>query len=152
MNVFYEFHKIALQFQQEGIEYALIGGVAVAFHAEPRFTKDVDFLIRRHELERVSQALKREGYFRTAEPWTFKDSHLTLYRFMKTEDLDEMIIDVLIAGDERHEQIIANAQLAESPGTGVVKVATKMDLIWLKEQRNSKQDQADIERLRDEDA
>jgi len=61
-------------------------------------------------------------------------------------------------GDERyryptrHERIIANAREAESEGTSTVKVADKADLIWLKEKRNSKQDQADIARLRNEES
>lgn len=152
MNVFYEFHKIVQHLQAEGIAYALIGGVAVAFHAEPRFTKDIDFLICESELGRVTDALKREGYFESAVPWTFTDSKLTLHRFLKVADLDEMIVDVLVAGDDRHEQIIANALEAESQGTGVVRVAAKADLIWLKRKRNSKQDQADIARLEDEQA
>jgi predicted nucleotidyltransferase len=151
MNVFYEFHKIVQHLQAEGIEYALIGGVAVAFHTQPRFTKDVDLLIREAELERVTSALKCEGYFRSSAPWTFKDSNLTLHRFLKVEDLDEMIVDVLVAGDDRHEEIIAKALEAESKGTGVVRVASKSDLIWLKRQRNSKQDQADIARLENEE-
>jgi len=124
----------------------------VAFHTEPRFTKDVDLLIRESELARVTGALKREGYFRSSSPWTFKDSELTLHRFMKVEDLDEMLVDVLVAGDDRHEQIIANALEAESEATGLVRVATKSDLIWLKRKRNSKQYQADIARLEDEEA
>ena len=152
MNVFYEFHKIVQHLQAEGVEYALIGGVAVAFHSEPRFTKDVDFLIREGELDRVTEALKREGYFKSSAPWTFKDSSLTLHRFVKGEDLDEMIVDVLVAGDDRHQEIIANALEAESDGTGLVRVASKSDLIWLKRQRNSKQDQADIARLEDEES
>ena len=69
-----------------------------------------------------------------------------------TEDLDEMIVDILVAGHDRHEQIIANALEAESEGTGLVRVAARADLIWLKRQRNSKQDQADIARLSDEEA
>lgn len=152
MNVFYEFHKIVQHLQAEGVEYALIGGVAVAFHTEPRFTKDVDLLIRESELARVTEALKREGYFESSSPWTFKNSKLTLHRFMKVEDLDEMVVDVLVAGDDRHEQIITNALEAESEGTGLVRVAAKSDLIWLKRKRNSKQDQADIARLNDEEA
>jgi predicted nucleotidyltransferase len=152
MNVFYEFHKIVQHLQAEGIEYALIGGVAVAFHSQPRFTKDVDLLIREGELGRVADALKREGYFKSTEPWTFKDSKLTLHRFLKVQDLDEMTIDVLVAGDDRHQEIVANAMVAESEGTGLVRVASRRDLIWLKRQRNSKQDQADIARLEDEES
>ena len=151
MNVFYEFHKIVQHLQELNVEYALIDGVAVAFHTTPRFTRDIDLLIRENELPRVTDALKREGYFESSPPWTFKDSDLTLHRFMKVQDLDEMIVDVLIAGDTRHEQIIANALEAESGGTGVVRVASRSDLIWLKQNRNSKQDQADIERLQDEE-
>ena len=85
-------------------------------------------------------------------PWAFKDGSVTLHRFLKVQDLDEMIVDVLIAGDERHREIIANATAAESEGTGVVRVAFRSDLIWLKRRRNSKQDQADIERLESEEA
>lgn len=152
MSVFYEFHNIVQRLQAEGIEYALIGGVAVAFHSEPRFTKDVDLLIREGELDRIAEALKREGYFKSSAPWTFKNSKLTLHRFLKIEDLDEMIIDVLVANDGRCQEIIANALEAESERTGVVRVASKSDLIWLKRQRNSKQDQADIARLEDEES
>ncbi|MDP2895440.1 MAG: nucleotidyl transferase AbiEii/AbiGii toxin family protein [bacterium] len=50
MNVFYEFQKIVRHLQAEKIEYALIGGVALAFYAEPRFTKDIDLLVREGEL------------------------------------------------------------------------------------------------------
>lgn len=64
--------------------------------------------------------------------------------------LDEMIVDVVVAGDDRHRRIIANAHDAEAEGTGVIRVAAKSDLIWLKRKRNSKQDQADIERLENE--
>ena len=151
MDIFYEFLRVVQRLQKEGIEYALIGGVAVAFHTEPRFTKDIDLLIRESELDRVTEVLKREGYFRSSTPWTFRDSNLTLHRFMRVEEQDEMIVDVLVAGDERHGQIISNALEAESEDTGVVRVVSKADLIWLKRQRNSKQDEADIARLEDEE-
>jgi len=45
MNLFEDFSSIIKQFNKNGISYALIGGIALAFHDEPRFTKDIDFLI-----------------------------------------------------------------------------------------------------------
>lgn len=150
MNVFFEFHKIVLHLQSEGIAYALIGGVAVAFHAEPRFTKDIDVLIRESDLDKVSAILTNEGYFLSADPWMFTDCKLTLHRFLKISDGNEMMIDIMVPGDERYDKIIDNALTIESEGTGIVRVAAKNDLIWLKKQRNSKQDQADIERLKHE--
>jgi len=152
MNVFYEFYKIVQHLQAESVDYALIGGVALAFHSQPRFTKDVDILIPAGELEKVSELLKREKYFESASPWTFKSTGLTLHRFLKVEDADEMIVDILIANDEDNLKVIENALEAESEGIGVVKLATKEDLISLKSKRNSLQDQADIARLRDEES
>jgi hypothetical protein len=151
MNVFFEFHKIVQRLQAEGIEYALIGGVAVAFHAEPRFTRDIDILLRQNGLAKLTAILSEEGYFESSTPRTFKDSQSTLHRFFKAEGEEQMIVDVLVAGDERHERIIRDALEIKSEGTGIVRIATREDLIWLKRQRNSTQDQADIERLLDEE-
>ena len=152
MNVFVEFHRIVRHLEAEGIGYALIGGVAVAFYAEPRFTRDIDLLIRQVDLERVSESHRQEGHFKSSSPWTLGGSNSTLHRFLKVVGSDEMIIDLLVAGDDRHEQIIASAIEAESEDAGVVRVADKADLIWLKRKRNSKQDQADIARLSDEES
>ena len=55
MNVFYEFHKIAKALQKAQIPYALIGGVAMAFHTRPRFTKDIDILIKKPDLVIISE-------------------------------------------------------------------------------------------------
>jgi hypothetical protein len=74
-----------------------------------------------------------------------------MHRFMKIVDADEMLIDVLVSGTERHNEIIASAVDTESTEVKV-KSASKEDLIWLKRLRNSKQDQADIEGLVDEES
>lgn len=67
-------------FSHYKVEYLIVGGYAVAFHAEPRFTKDLDILVRASEenARRVFRALRafgvplvglsekdfeREGYF-----------------------------------------------------------------------------------------
>ena len=149
MNVFYEFWKIAKVFEKEKIPYALIGGVAIAFHSVPRFTKDIDILVEPRVLEKIKDVLERDGYFESTSPRTFKNTELTMHRFMKIVDGDEMLIDVLVSGTERHSEIVAKAIDAESAEVKV-KLASKEDLIWLKRFRNSKQDQADIEGLEDE--
>ena len=150
MNVFDEFYRIVADFRSEGINYALVGGVAVAFHTQPRFTKDIDLLVRPADLDCIQRTLHNNGYFQSALPWTFKGSALTLHRFLKVENEDEMVIDILVAGDRDSMRIIDNAIEARSEKWGTIKVAGKKDLIRLKHKRNSKQDQADIERLMDE--
>ena len=40
-------HKDLLSaFQSRGVRYLIVGGYAVSYHAQPRFTKDIDLLIQ----------------------------------------------------------------------------------------------------------
>ena len=146
MNVFDEFKIIARKLAESKIPYALVGGVAMAFHGNPRFTKDIDILIEKNSISLISQLLKDCGYFESADPWTFRNTNITLHRFAKASGADLLIIDILIGNDKRHLEIIKNTLEAKSEDN-VVLVARKEDLIWMKTMRNSKQDQADIERL-----
>ena len=148
MNIFDEFTEILKHIEQEKIRYAIVGGVAMAFYAEPRFTQDIDMLLEPNDFEKARRILAQNGYFESAEPWTFKNTPLTLRRFFKAIGNDQMLIDLLIAGDKKHLEIIENALIARGEH-GVAHVADKADIIWLKKQRNSLQDQADIERLED---
>ncbi|MEN7972206.1 MAG: nucleotidyltransferase [Verrucomicrobiota bacterium] len=148
MNVFFEFHKVVKALQDRKVGYAVIGGVAMAFHSYARFTKDIDLLTKESELDAIAEVLDKEGYKSSGEPWTFK-SLLTLHRFWKIEDGDEMVVDILVSGCERHDRIIDEALEAYSKHTGRVFVAKREDLIWMKEQRNSPLDKADIEILKD---
>lgn len=58
-----DFKELLKIFAQEKIEYLIIGGYAVANHAEPRYTKDLDIWINnsRENAERVYHALKKFG-------------------------------------------------------------------------------------------
>ena len=146
MNIFDEFAEIIKHIEQEKIRYAIVGGVAMAFYAEPRFTQDIDMLLEPKDFEKARRILEQNGYIESGEPWTFKSTPLTLRRFFKAIGNDQMIIDLLIAGNKKHLKIIENALIAQGEH-GIARVAEKSDIIWLKRQRNSLQDQADIERL-----
>ena len=49
---------------EEAVEFALVGGFAVAYHGYPRFTGDMDILIDRDQAnaEKVLKALGRFGF------------------------------------------------------------------------------------------
>lgn len=150
MNVFFEFYKIARKLEKARIPYALIGGVAMAFYTRPRFTKDIDILVKKAGLDPVSRILKQAGYRASATPWQFKNTELILHRFLKVEKQDEMILDVLVAVTPRQEAMVDHAAIAESDSLGPVRVVNKKDLVSLKKARGSKLDQADIESLKHE--
>ena len=58
-----DFKELLKAFAKEKVEYLIIGGYAVAKHAEPRYTKDLDIWINnaKENAERVYQALKSFG-------------------------------------------------------------------------------------------
>jgi predicted nucleotidyltransferase len=58
-----DFKDLLQEFAREGVEHAVIGGYAFAYHAEPRATKDLDVLLggSRENLDRAARALARYG-------------------------------------------------------------------------------------------
>ncbi len=150
MNVFLEFKRLILEFEKLNVQYALVGGVAMAFHAEPRFTRDIDILVDSDDFYKAKGVLEKDGYFESAVPWIFRNVAIELHRFLKVvNDEDEMLIDILVPKNDEIRKIISNALEAESE-EGRVIVANREDLIFLKRGRGSRQDQADIERLENE--
>jgi hypothetical protein len=150
MNVFEEFKRLVMELERQEVRYALVGGVAGAFYTEPRFTQDIDLLVESDDFKKAESILEKAGYFESGLPRSFRNVAIELHRFLKViTPEDEMIIDILVAKDEEVSRIIKDAVEAESE-EGRVMLANKKDLIWLKKTRDSKQDQADIEKLEDD--
>jgi len=55
-----------------------------------------------------------------------------------------------LANEEKQRAIIRGAIEEKTEQFGVVRIAWKSDVIWMKQKRNSKQDIADIEALQNE--
>jgi hypothetical protein len=149
MNLFEEFFLLIPNLNAIGIQYAVIGGIALAFHDKPRFTRDIDILISSEDIDNIRNVLSKLGYVETAEPWTFTNTQLTMYRFLKVVGKDSLMVDILLATSKEHKAIIKRAIETESE-QGIVRVARKNDLVWLKQFRNSPQDIADIDGLRND--
>ncbi len=58
-----DFKDLLSVLADERVEYLVIGGYAVSFHARPRFTKDIDLWIRdtKENRESIARALRRFG-------------------------------------------------------------------------------------------
>lgn len=54
--------RVARRLQEEGIDYALIGGMALVAHGFVRFTNDVDLLTTPEGLARIHERLVGRGY------------------------------------------------------------------------------------------
>jgi hypothetical protein len=44
--MFQDYKDLLSAFHAHGVKYLIVGGYAVIFHAQPRFTKDLDFFIK----------------------------------------------------------------------------------------------------------
>ena len=150
MDLYDEFFTLVEHLEKRSLLYAVIGGIAMAFHDLPRFTKDIDILILPADLDDIRALFQHLGYFESSDPWIFRSTEATLYRFVKTEEPDYMVVDVLVGHEQRHREIIERVIVEESEA-GPVPIARKDDLIWLKQLRNSDQDQVDIKRLTDDE-
>ncbi len=147
MNIYDEFFSIVKQLNDASIQYAVIGGIALSFYTEPRFTKDIDFLLLANDIKSFKSILNNLGYKLEAETWVLKEADITLHRLTKISGEDFLSIDLLVGNNEKYYKIINNA-ITEKTEYGIVSIATKADLILLKKLRNSKQDIADIEALK----
>jgi predicted nucleotidyltransferase len=146
MNLYDEFFAIVHELDVRGISYVVVGGIALSFHAEPRYTKDIDLLLVAEEFPPLKSALRDLGFTVEAEPWTFRSTNITLHRLTKVRGDDFLTVDLLVGNDERHREIVENA-VTETTEFGKVRIATREDLIWMKRLRSSQQDLADIEQL-----
>jgi len=89
-----ELRELVRLFNQEKIDYALCGGMAVAIYGYPRFTKDIDFLIPMEFLDRACVVAAMAGFLDESGRIPFADCDV--YRIIKTEGADFRILDLLV--------------------------------------------------------
>lgn len=109
--------KVLRQFNESGVRYCLVGGLALAHHSIPRLTQDVDVLVVPEDLPLVAQLL--QGYAERAT------AVVQIYQIGDTR------IDILPANLRAKREAVLNAiedRIDELP----VKVASLRDLILLK--------------------
>lgn len=64
MEVQQDFRELLESLNENDVEYVIVGAYALAFHGAPRFTGDMDILVRpsRENAERIMSALRDFGF------------------------------------------------------------------------------------------
>lgn len=62
MNLYDEFFKIIEAIENKNLPYAVVGGLAMAFHDKPRFTQAIDIMILPANLDSYRALLKDLDY------------------------------------------------------------------------------------------
>ena len=108
------------------IDYALCGGLALAVHGYPRFTKDIDLLVRPEDLDQILEIAQQCGYLDPAGQIPFEQ--ITVYRTSKFHGAEFLTLDLLeltqvfddvwttrqlVQWDDRLVQVVSAAGLAK---------------------------------------
>jgi hypothetical protein len=147
LDIYDELRKLISLLDEHEINYALCGGLAMAIHARPRSTIDIDMLILTESLEEVLPLALKLGYNIRGKDLSFANGVIEIRRVSKIdpESGDLLSLDLLLVTPEIFP-IWESQTLADWEG-GRLSVVSRGGLIALKKLRGSGQDQDDIKAL-----
>jgi len=148
MDIISELREITARLDQERVEYALCGGLAMAIYALPRATLDIDLLIQVDSLAQVQLAVEPLGFWVGTASMSFHGGKIKIARLCKVDPLthEELVLDLLLTTDETAD---AWKDRREVDWEGrKLKVVSPEGLILLKSFRRSGVDEDDIAYLR----
>jgi predicted nucleotidyltransferase len=131
-----------------GIEYALVGGLAVAVWGAPRATQDIDLLVRPESVDAIVAAIEPLGFRFRALPMTFSDG-MQLQRVSKIEHGVLLTVDLLLVNGQLESAWASRRQL-DVDGTPIC-VISREALIQMKLAAGRTRDVQDVERLEEVD-
>jgi len=148
MDLLDELKGLVTRLDEERIDYALCGGLAMAVYALPRATLDIDIMIEAPSLERTKRAVSDLGFTMSAKPMEFHGGKVHMHRVSKIEaDTGEtLVLDLLVVTPEIRQAWESRMKVEWEGGS--LRVVSPEGLILLKSLRSSGQDQDDIQYLR----
>ena len=129
--------KLQLDFQRLGLQWAVVGGLAVSLRAEPRTTHDLDVTVvvtGNSQAESVVRHLMSRGYrFQWASEHEDHD-RLMIVRLLLEEGAEHpgVDIDLMFASSGIEEEVVAAAEMLEILPGVAAPVATTAHLLALK--------------------
>lgn len=148
MDILDELKKLITKLNEENIEYALCGGLAMAVYALPRATLDIDLLVEASSLEIARRAVHDLGFTLKAAPMEFHGGKVHIHRVSKIEPGtgETLTLDLLVVTPEIKSAWDTRTKVEWEHGN--ISVVSPEGLILLKSFRRSGQDQDDIDFLR----
>lgn len=143
-----EFLRLARLFRDEGIPYAVCGGIAVAIHGYPRATRDIDVLVREEDLEKVREAVGRVGFTLSSGIIPFdtgKKTERKVFRVSKAKEDDLITLDLILATGFLEEAWSTRERYRI--GDQEIEVVSKKGLEKMKTLAGRAQDLADLSEL-----
>jgi len=145
MTLFEEFTAIAQALEADGVDYALVGALAVGIWGAPRATQDIDMRVLPTEIEKAKEVARKCGFMLEALPMKFNDGGIELCRVSKIVNGRPLMLDFLLV----NESITAIWQSRQRRDTdiGVISVVSRESLIAMKLAAGRPQDLVDVAKL-----
>ncbi len=145
-----ELIEITTILNDNGLEYAVCGGLALTIHGFPRATFDIDVLIKSESLEKAYELAAQKGYDIKGLDMSFKDRAVEIRRVSKIDDDGEVLsLDLLLVTpqvddvwDTREKLVWENQDLW---------IVSREGLIKMKQLAGRAKDLIDIDRIQNEE-
>jgi len=125
------------------LKYAVIGGIALQFWGEPRFTRDVDITVEgRMELPELVKLFTETYKSRVPDPLKFAQA--TRMILLQVEEVN---VDIALAFPGYEEDLFRNAPIFEVEQGKELKICSAEDLIIHKAIAGRPQDLSDIKSI-----
>lgn len=147
-----ELRSLARALEREEVEFAVCGGLAVAIHARPRATLDVDLLVPAASLPRAKDVARAAGYRIEADPMALAGGAVEMHRLSKPdpEGGDLLSLDLLVVTPALASVWETRERVEWEHGS--LPVVSRRGLVAMKRLRGSGLDEDDIRALEGADA
>ncbi len=147
MDLLVELTNIIKAFDEDDIDYALWGGLALDIYAKPRATLDIDIIVQPDFLEDIKRKAEKLGFTIHAAPIKFQGGAVQIHRMTKFDDEfgEYLSLNLLIITPEI--RLSWDSRITVEWEGGRLKVVSPKGLIELKSLRKNGQDEDDIKYL-----
>jgi hypothetical protein len=136
---------------ENGVEYAVCGGLALTIHGFSRATFDIDILIQTASLEKAFDIAAEKGYDIRGLDISFKERAVEIRRVSKIDDDGEVIsLDLLLVTPQVEDVWETREKLIWQDKD--LWIVSREGLIKMKELAGRAKDLIDIDRIKNEES
>jgi hypothetical protein len=150
LDIVDELRILAAKLDEQGIEYALCGGMAMGVHGHLRTTIDIDMLVLPQSLPQVLEVAGSLGYNIRGLDMDFRAVEIRRVSKIDPDSHDLLSLDFLLVNPEI--QSVWDSRIQADWEHGILSVVSRQGLAQLKALRNSDQDALDIKILNAEES
>ena len=148
LDIYDEFRRLIEELDKRAMDYAVCGGMAMAFHGSPRATIDIDLLVPGKSLDAIIALAGELGYTIREKDLSFAAGVIEIRRVSKIdrESGDLLSLDFLLVTPQLQQ--IWDMRVVSQWQSRRLSVVSRDGLIAMKRLRGSGQDLDDIEKLK----